>query len=507
MRGDAREGNLPAIMAGTLVGLLAFAGFAAMVLHHIYIQGSFLLDTGLLASLIWHGDPVLSELPVMGGHSYLSTHMVPFFLLLSALSRIVPLGMAQYFALVIGLSHALLALGIFWLLTAGFGLRRGRSLALAALLALAFAYSGLAIAIARYPHLETYVPAFFILFAVAFSLGHTIPAAIFFTLGLLCREDAGFHYFAVLFLFVALNRWRGITWQAQRGWLTFTALALLASLLALAVQKTFFPGDQAFARIYLGSPPFAHLTWGLVGERLAFWTFYRAYIVLPAAFACLWAWKTRNPYILLGWLAFIPWALVHFLATSTLAGFLASYYAFPFVIALFWPVLATYLHTHMQGTSATAPVGRFAITLALTFVGFTGQHNPGRLSFPAAFLDIPSPAQQRATDTAVRTLLHARPKLGRLVVDTSVAALAPRDFPIQELLGIKCRPPARLLAADVVVMFPDGCDATSLRAVITASNLRHLAMVPGTALLVASRAPLPDIPGLPTTPIPAKSTP
>jgi hypothetical protein len=104
--------------------------------------------------------------------------------------------MPQFFAGFVGFSHTLLALAVFWLLVEGFGLRRGVGPWIAALAALGFAFSGLAIAIARYPHFETLIAAFFLLFAVAQVLGHPRLAVAFFVLGLATREDAGFHYVA-----------------------------------------------------------------------------------------------------------------------------------------------------------------------------------------------------------------------------------------------------------------------------------------------------------------------
>ncbi len=116
MRRDRNGTNWPVFLLGTLVSLVPLAGFATMALNNSHIQGGFLLDTGLLASLIWHSDWTLTELLAMGGCAYLVTHMAPIFLLLPVLSRILPLGTAQYFVLVVGASYALLALGVLWLL-------------------------------------------------------------------------------------------------------------------------------------------------------------------------------------------------------------------------------------------------------------------------------------------------------------------------------------------------------------------------------------------------------
>src|ERR1700757_4672390 len=194
------------LVAATLLAIgIPFVAFANLVLFHFYVRGSFVLDSGLLASLMWHSDAALTQPASLGGGSYLGTHLSLLFLPLSALSWWLPCSMPQFFAGVVGLSHALLALAVFWLLVEGFDLRRGMGPWIGALAALGFAFSGLAIAIARYPHYETLIAAFFLLFAVAEVLGYRRLAVVFFVLGLATREDAGFHYVAVLGLLVALN--------------------------------------------------------------------------------------------------------------------------------------------------------------------------------------------------------------------------------------------------------------------------------------------------------------
>src|SRR5512139_211860 len=126
-----------------------FVAFANLVLFHFYVRGSFVLDSGLLASLMWHADAVLTQPESLGGGSYFGTHMSPLFWPVSALSWLLPLSLPQFFAAIVGLSHALLALAVFWLLVEGFGLRRSVGPWIAALAALGLAFSGLSIAIAR----------------------------------------------------------------------------------------------------------------------------------------------------------------------------------------------------------------------------------------------------------------------------------------------------------------------------------------------------------------------
>jgi hypothetical protein len=150
--GPARWDYVGIAAAAMLAIGIPFVAFANLVLFHFYTRGSFVLDSGLLASLMWRSDAALTQPSILGGGSFFGTHVSLLFLPAVALSWCLPFSMPQFFAGFVGFSHALLALAVFWLLVEGFGLRRGAGPWIAALAALGFAFSGLAIAIARYPH-------------------------------------------------------------------------------------------------------------------------------------------------------------------------------------------------------------------------------------------------------------------------------------------------------------------------------------------------------------------
>lgn len=484
--------------AATLAIGIPFVAFTNLVLFHFYTRGSFVLDTGLLASLMWHSDAALTQPASLGGGSFFGTHVSLLFLPASALSWCLPFSMPQFFAGFVGVSHALLALAVFWLLVEGFGLRRGAGPWIAALAALGFACSGLAIAIARYPHFETLIAAFFLLFAVAEVLGHRRLAVVFFVLGLATREDAGFHYVAVLGLLVTLKFAYGVPLRRQRTELSFALAALFTAIAVMAVQRLIFPDTSAFARVYLGDPPLAHLNAGLIADRILFFLVSHPYILFPALGACIWALRARNPCVVLGFAAGLPWLLVHLLAKSPLAGMLVSYYAFPFLIALAWPLLAVIRARQRTGHAGepTSAVAGFAALLALSFVPSIGMHDPGRLPLPQAFWDPPSRTQQAATDRAAAAISAARPMLGRLLVDNSIAALAPHGFTQREvpfLQGDGTAPAEATTSPDTVVFFAEGYDAQRLRAIADAAGLTRRYVVPNTQVHLAARQSLEDV--------------
>ena len=485
------------LVAATVVTVaLPWVAFTNMVLVHFYERGAFLLDSGLLGSLTWHSDLALTQPDSLGGDSFFATHISVLFLLSSQLSWLLPASLPQFFAGFVGLSHALLALAVFWLLAEGYGLRGSGSVWLAALAGVGFALSGLAVAIARYPHFETYIAGFFLLFATARALGYARVAVIFLLLGLLTREDAGLHYAAVLMLTAALDRWRGQ--RGEPGDRRFALVALTYSASVMLGQRLIFPGGSAFARVYLGAPPFGHVDVELISERLLYLLVNRPYLVLPAVATAIWAIRARNPAVLVGYVAALPWSLLHMLAKSPLAGTLSSYYAFPFLIALGWPLIAVLRQRQAEGStdSAAGPLIGFALLLALTFVPAGDVHDPGRLPLPRAFLVTPSRAQQAATDRAVAMLSAARPALGRLFVDNSVAAIDPAGFTREEIPNWSGLAPPVSETPDTVVLMMDGYDADRLRAIAAAAGLSHHYDVSGTQLRVISRQRLDDTPAL-----------
>jgi hypothetical protein len=118
--------------------------------------------------------------------------------------------------------------------------------------------------------------------------------------------------------------------------------------------------------------------------------------------------------------------------------------------------------------------------VALSLVPVGGTYNPGRLTLPDAFLHPPSATQQVLTDRAVAAIAAARPLLGRLVVDNSIAALLPGAFPREEVAQWADGP------ADTLVFLADGYDAQRLGAV---AGLPVHDAVPGTAIRIMTDRP------------------
>ena len=478
-------GRLPCqiVLAASVVFGVPFALFYRLILFHFYVRGSFLLDTGLLASLMWHDTAALTMPPSIGGFSFFEQHVAPVLVLVSAASYMMPLTMPQLFAAFVGLCHGLLALAAFWLLVSGYGLRRGWPLALAALASVAFAFNGLAIAIVRYPHFETFGAACLLLFFVALVLERRAITVLAFLFAIATREDVGLHAFGFLSVWAGLNWLQGVPWRQSRWIIGFAFAGLAYSAGVLLLQHHAFPNSSAFVRVYLGQPPWSEVSVELVATRLLGWAWLHCAIIFPAAAAVAWSLRTRNPYIIAAYLACIPWAVLHLLAVSDLAGLMFGYYAYPFLIAMAWPWLAVLIRQRQKATAIGQPVAAAALMLAmvaLSLVPVGGRFDPGRLTLPEAFLSPPSPAQQVLTDRVVAAIASWRPALGRLVVDTSVAALLPRAFARDELAGWTD------FQANTVVFLAEGYDSKRLSAV---PGLPVHEDVPGTAIRIMTDRP------------------
>ncbi len=157
--------------------------------------------------------------------------------------------------------------------------------------------------------------------------------------------------------------------------------------------------------MYLGDPPWSQVSIGLLTTRLLGWAWLHCNILFPAIAALAWSVRTRNPAIIAAYVACIPWAVLHLLAVSDLAGLMFGYYAYPFLIAMAWPWLAVLIRHRQQTIVTVQPIAAAAWMLAvvaLSLLPVGGAFDPGRITFPEAFLRSPSATQQMLSDRADR---------------------------------------------------------------------------------------------------------
>jgi hypothetical protein len=481
------------VALGCLAATPAFLLFANYILNHFYRHGALLFDSGALAQLAWRDGWSLPTNPVFGEGSYFRFHIAPVFVLLSGLSALLPLSMTQFFALVTGLAHGALAVAVFWLLARDYRWRRGGELSLALFLAMAFSFNGLALAQIRYPHFEILIAAGALLFLVAWFERRFALAALFFVLTLSCREDAGFHLAAALALVAALNWRNGVPLAAQKATLWFLAAGFAYSLAAALLGLVFNPGQSSFARVYLGAPAYAHLSAHLIVVRLIGYVMFRAYIFLPAAVAVVWAIAARNPYLTLGYAAFVPWTLLHLLAKGDLAGSLSSYYGFPYLIASFWPLIGWLIERRRRGLplAVAEPALGFAAMIAASFAALSAQHDPSHMPLLAGMTQPADFAEEARVDRAVTALRAAHPVLGRVLAADSVVSLDPLGYRRDETFWSGDQG-----SADTVLYFADDRDRAAVATAIAHAALDRRYAVAGTPLRIASNRDLSALPAL-----------
>ena len=299
---------------------------------------------------------------------------MPLLSVLTVASRYLPLGLPGWFALVTGVGHALPSIGVFWLLAEGLALRSTGALAIAAVLAVGIAFTGIPLATILFPHPEIILAGGLILVFAAIALEHYRIAAALLVFTLLVREDAGFHAFGVLFLLGAANWLRGVSWREQRPIADLGGGRPPVFRAASAFKQVVFPGQPSlFVLDYLGNPPFSNTSVQQVLLNLIGLPFYRAYVFWPAVVAVAWAMRSRNVLIVLGYLAFCPWLLLHLMANRDILRTLSGYYSFPFLVACVWPLAAVIIDARQRGCGLRQPDdwSGFGIMLALSFVGLS----------------------------------------------------------------------------------------------------------------------------------------
>jgi len=480
------------IAIGIVAAALPFFAYGFFILDHFYRAGGLLNDAGYLAHMMFAGGPSLlvGKAVLLGNPSFYAFHVAPLFTLTSFVSAPAPLSIPQWFALYVGAGHALLTVGVFWFLTGPCRMRSPGQALLAGLLAVGFGFNGIAIGMIKFPHFEILIPAAIILFLIAWSQGRLILAGVWFALALAVREDVGFQIAALLIVLTALDHWLGVA-AREKATLAFIAAGLIYSLAIGGAQRAIFPDTSLLIWNYVGNPPFAHLSWPLVATRFFGYFTYRSYIMLPAVVAIVWAIAARNPYIVVGYVAFLPWFVLQMLAVNDAIGTIPYHYAYPFIIASFWPLLAMRLAARRGNTPMNRPatLAGFAAMLLASYIGIGRQANPSGADPWLAFTSIPSLSEERAVDRAIRVLHDAHGELGRIAAEDGVAALATADYAEAETFWPQ--PPR---TADTVIYFPRGYCANAARALIASARLNHVYTIVGTPMILATDRGLADMP-------------
>jgi hypothetical protein len=479
-------------------------------LNYYYGFGASVWDAGYFAWLSTNSASLMLPSPPCMGGSYLVHHVAPIFSLFAALYSVLPFHLPPpaYFALTQGAWHGILGAAMAWCALACLPGRPWAALALA----LACAGNGIVLAMLGFPHYEIAIPA---LLASALVLRLAPPArggAWVWILPLLLlltiREDAGFHA-AGIFGCLALWRlmffpspsplWGGPGWgaagiypqtQAAITELTVALIGAACSVADLLLQKHLFPNaTSSLTNLYLGTPAFAHLTPGMIADRALRLLAFRNYVWAPLLLTAVVAALRRDARLLIGGVACLPWYMLNVVAISPQIGLMVSYYSFPMMIALLWPLLAA---LPSLGAPATARLryiylqaGMAGLSIML-FVGLgTANHDPA----PWRGFGIGWAWRIGPMEAGMDRLLATKPRLGRMIADDAVASLRMGAFGPDEVRFAMGFTAAEEAATDTLVYQPGTFRDTDKQVLIGRAGLRFETRLEGTPFRVRTRLP------------------
>lgn len=334
---------------GILCFLPAFLVATNYTLNHFYVQGCYLYDSGFLAYLQTHSlSWPMTSFPFLPESVFFSIHIIPLFYILSYFHAFLNwLGIyihnTVYFSLTLGVWLGMISVATYSLFVTQEENKRFWFFVVACVIGVCAGLNGITLASLGLPHFEFIIPGLLIVFFSFYVNGYNKTACFFLFLGLLAREDVGVHYFLFLFpLTVYLYNSQKIK-NSDKHILFVGAVAcfcLLYSTLAFLFQKMFYPEFSVAHSVYLGTPPFYHVTLSLLKERFVFYFQHRLYIVGPILIILIYSVLQKSIIMGVGILAAMPWLFFSWIAVGTNPGHLTSYYAFPLVVTLVWPVIS-----------------------------------------------------------------------------------------------------------------------------------------------------------------------
>ena len=490
------------------------AGYMAMnyVLNAFYTQGQLVADAGWFAGMVWHNDWQMSH-PIavrdfirLYTDDFYGIHTSPLLIGFSYLSYLTPLNAPEWFSLFMAIGVALMA---FCFARAAADFMRFHCPKLAggkyqfALFVIAagiiFALNPITANILAYPHFEIYIPAFALWFLLSLANDRRKTALLALVLLLCVRGDAGFHLAAVLWVaaaYLCLAQMRGGTKLSaalvrHRRLLWWSVPAFIVS----AILTIFFGREVPFF-IFDNSPDITEI--GNRVRAIAWRLEYTSmFLFIPAAalFCRRWDW-------MIGLLSVVPW-LIFSLFSQSYGAYLEAYYAFPLILALFWPLVShRYALSQRHAPSATTgkkikrPRPQLAALFLLLFVGITfirpleiqSTIRSALKPFLQAAISPPSPKRV----AAVRALGEFyKQNRRRIISDDTFASLYPHDVPAVKELGLNSD---RILACGGDIMIINqahfGLLADMLYAATHHFRLQHWYGLLDTEYLLASAAPL-----------------
>jgi hypothetical protein len=479
-------------VAAVCLSAFALATNLNTVLNNAYSFGSS-YDSAIFQTMIWRSGWMLRSAAIIDPDmSYLNIHLSPISYLPNALSYFMPIDRMSYCGLVYGIIYTFLLVLVFH----AFLRLYGHNTLIAALASFAFYISGPVNSGQWEPHQEIASALFTAGFFVAWGLGRGWIAIAMIGLNAGVREDCGMLLALPLFLLWAHERWirRDTGACSSRHTFGYALFSALLSVVAFAVKRLYFNRLDTIATFYYGANPFAHLSSGVISDRLQFTILHGQYLWLPGLVLLVGAVWLRDLRLVIGWAASFPYWLFNFFSILDVSAELGGYKAFPVILTMIWPAIIALRSP--QGTRSALGIVQAAVLLSAT----VSWENGGlRLAGPSGIDGLRwrwelRPETERA---ALYRAFEARLDNNSLgVARASMAALAlyPYSFPrwdkSQLLSGLEDEAP-RL---DSILWFNGDRDQSTTQKWLERAQFQFFYRIIGTRLRLAARGPLHEVP-------------
>ncbi|MCW0422201.1 hypothetical protein [Xanthomonas sacchari] len=389
------------ILFAALAFLLVSCAQYNFIWNHFYSRGPYLLDSGWYSSIIYKAG-FFPENPFVAHSSgrYFDIHVSFLVSILSVLSGYLPFDRVDWFAITQGAMYGSLVLApacLAWMWLRDCQSTRQRRLIelMGIIIVAATTFSGQVLMCWGYPHYEIFIPAMINLALVAWLAERHGAASVCLLIAAASREDGGFHgalAFGGVWLGLLAYGFRSSGFFKKN--LDVLGLAFFSFFLGvvfLGLQKMVFDGHSLLREEYLGDPLYAHLSVGVIRERVQNFLLNCRFLWYPILVALGGAVLLRNVLPILGWIAYLPWLLLNLFAVQEIKAEFSIYTGFPFVVAMFLPLIAV---QRLRSTGLAASTGRAVVVCAVlsvlaSTIGFARDK-------PAAFAQILRDSVSRA---------------------------------------------------------------------------------------------------------------
>lgn len=463
------------------------------VMNHVLMIGSGMLDVGWFIHLITSSDNFPAQNPNVGalGATYFSVHISPFFYLTTLIYSIVQDTISQqlFFAIFMGFGYSLMALSAYLA-----GKQRAKLVSekiFLSFLSVIIALNGVFLGSIGFPHFEIIIPSLILLSITLYSCGKMLSAIVTTTLLLFIREDAGLHAALFFTAFSALYflQYRKLHYRL----LILSAIGIIYSFSVIAIQKVFFEGDNAFERIYSGTPPYSHLTWDFLTERIDFFISNRAYIWAPWVVAIVSSIKLRNYMPLTGLIFAVPWTILSISAVAPMTNSFSNYYAFPLAISCVWPIFCLFIIENLSDSykkHGKTDIGIAASAPILSILLFSGSYHLDET--PWREMDFNYMEIASNTQNTLESICHHKDDLGITLVDEPVSALIPSCLSPDEWGFLNHFHEGLKTGADTIIFYDsqepiNGSSIAVFLDISKKSGIEKLYNISGTKILIGSK--------------------